>query len=108
MRLSDAQLQQYDHEGWLFLPGVFGEDEAGMMLDEAHKIYAMDRQEVIREKDGKTARTAFAAHTYDDVFGRLARHPRLIHPIEQVLGDKLYVHQFKLNAKAAFDGDQWQ
>ena len=106
--LSQAQIQQYDREGWLFLPAVFGEDEAAMMLHEAQQIYAMDRQEVFREKDGKTARTAFAAHTYNEVFGRLARHPRLIGPIEQVLGDRLYVHQFKLNAKAAFDGDQWQ
>ena len=106
--LSQAQVQQYDHEGWLFLPAVFGEDEAATMLHEAQQIYAMDRQEVFREKDGKTARTAFAAHTYNETFRRLARHPRLIGPIEQVLRDKLYIHQFKLNAKAAFDGDQWQ
>ena len=77
-------------------------------MHEAQQIYAMDRQEVFREKDGKTARTAFAAHTYNETFRRLARHPRLIGPIEQVLRDKLYIHQFKLNAKAAFDGDQWQ
>ncbi|HEX6143214.1 MAG TPA: phytanoyl-CoA dioxygenase family protein [Geminicoccaceae bacterium] len=108
MRLSDAQIEQYHDQGWLFLPAVFGEDEAALMLDEAHRIYAMDRQEVVREKDGKTARTAFAAHKYDEVFARLAHHPRLIGPIEQILGDRLYVHQFKLNAKAAFDGDQWQ
>ncbi|MGH6916249.1 MAG: phytanoyl-CoA dioxygenase family protein, partial [Geminicoccaceae bacterium] len=106
--LSQAQRRQYDHEGCLFLPAVFGADEAAMMVREARQIYAMDRQEVFREKDGKTARTAFAAHTYNEVFRRLARHPRLIGPIEQVLGDRLYVHQFKLNAKAAFDGDQWQ
>jgi ectoine hydroxylase len=108
MRLSDTQIQEYDREGWLFLPEVFGADEAALMADEAHRIYATDRQEVFREKDGKTARTAFAAHTYNEVFRRLAHHPRLIGPIEQVLGDRLYVHQFKLNAKAAFDGDQWQ
>ena len=59
--LSAAQVQQYEREGWLFLPAVFGEDEAAMMLHEAQQIYAMDRQEVFREKDGKTARTAFAA-----------------------------------------------
>ncbi|MGH6945552.1 MAG: phytanoyl-CoA dioxygenase family protein, partial [Geminicoccaceae bacterium] len=64
MQLSEAQIQQYDHEGWLFLPAVFDEDEAALMRDEARQIYAMDRQEVFRERDGKTARTAFAAHTY--------------------------------------------
>jgi ectoine hydroxylase len=47
-------------------------------------------------------------HTYNDIFGRLARHPRLIEPVEQLLGGPVYIHQFKINAKAAFDGDVWQ
>jgi hypothetical protein len=48
-------------------------------------ILGQDRPEVVREKDGKTPRTAFAVHTYNDLFGRLARHPRLIEPVEQLL-----------------------
>src|ERR1700752_4924209 len=35
-------------------------------------------------------------------------HPRLIRPVEQVFGEKLYMHQYKINAKAAFEGDVWQ
>ena len=108
MQITQDQIQHFDTEGWLFLPGAFSGDEAALMLDEAQKIYATDRPEVFREKDAKTARTAFAAHTYNEVFRRLVHHPRLITPIEQLLGGQLYVHQFKLNAKAAFDGDQWQ
>src|SRR5665647_2644929 len=38
----------------------------------------------------------------------LARHPRLIEPLRQLFGEEVYVHQFKLNAKAAFEGDVWQ
>ena len=33
---------------------------------------------------------------------------RLIEPIEQLFGEKLYMHQFKINAKAPFDGELWQ
>ena len=53
-------------------------------------------------------RTAFAAHQYSEAFRILGAHPRLIRPVEQVFGDKLYMHQFKVNAKAAFAGDVWQ
>ena len=60
-----------------------------------------------REKTG-APRTAFAAHTYNEAFGLLGAHPRMIDPIEQVFGEKLYMHQFKINAKAAFTGDVWQ
>ena len=38
----------------------------------------------------------------------LGAHPRMIEPIEQIFGEKLYMHQFKINAKAAFTGDVWQ
>ena len=107
MKLSDAQREEFDREGYLFWPGRFSRDEAALLNDEAHKVYALQRDEVWREKSG-VARTAFAAHTYNEAHGRLGRHPRLIEPVEQVLGERLYMHQYKINAKAAFDGDVWQ
>ena len=62
----------------------------------------------MRERGGGAVRTAFGVHTYSDVYWRLSRHPRLVEPAMQVLGGTVYIHQFKVNAKAAFDGDVWQ
>ena len=107
MELTAQQLRQFAEEGWLFLPGCFSEEEVAILRDEAEQIYATDRQEVWREKTG-APRTAFAAHTYNEAFRLLGNHPRLIEPVEQVFGEKLYMHQYKINAKAAFDGDVWQ
>ena len=70
-------------------------------------IYDANRPEVWREKSG-APRTAFAAHLYNEAFGLLGAHPRMIDPIEQLFGEKVYMHQFKINAKAAFTGDVWQ
>ena len=106
--LNDDQLQQFDTEGWLFFENVFNAEEIALLNGEAHRIFAMDREEVFRESDGKTARTAFAAQNYNDAFHRLGRHPRLVGPVRQLLGGDVYMHQFKLNAKAAFNGDVWQ
>ena len=108
MRLSDEQAARFERDGWVFLPEVFGADEVALLRAEAGRVYASDRPEVVREKDGATARTAFAAHTFSEPFRRLAAHPRLIGPVEQLLGGRCYIHQFKINAKAAFDGDVWQ
>ena len=77
------------------------------MRDEAERILKLDRQEIWREKTG-APRTAFAAHTFSEVFSLLARHPRLVEPLRQLFGEDVYVHQFKLNAKAAFEGEVWQ
>ena len=38
----------------------------------------------------------------------MAHHPRLVEPLQQLFGEGVYVHQFKINAKAAFEGDVWQ
>jgi len=108
MRLSDTQIASFHQDGYLFLPGCFTLEEAAVLRREADVVYAQDRQEVWREKDGSTPRTAFAAHTYNEGFRRLGAHPRLIEPVEQLLNGKLYMHQYKVNAKAAFDGDVWQ
>jgi ectoine hydroxylase len=108
MKLSQEQLSQFEREGYLFFPGLFSRQEAAALAAEVPKIYAEQRPEIVREKDGVTPRTSFAAHTYNPAFARLARHPRLVEPVEQVLGDKLYMHQFKINGKMAFDGDVWQ
>ena len=45
---------------------------------------------------------------YSEPFAKLARHPRMIKPIEELLGEQLYMHQFKINGKMAFEGDVWQ
>jgi len=107
MRLTEEQLKSFDEDGYLFLPDCFTQEEVNLLLEEAEAIYASDREEVWRESSG-VARTAFAAHTYNEAYRRLGAHPRLIEPVEQLLGGKLYMHQFKINAKAAFEGEIWQ
>ena len=69
-----------------------------------------DRREAynVREKGSQAVRTNFAAHLYSAPFARLGRHPRMVRPVEQVFGEKLYMHQFKINGKMAFEGDVWQ
>ena len=108
MNLSPSQLQQFDRDGYLFFPSLFSAQEIKALRDEVPGLYAQRRPENVRERDGETVRTNFAAHLYCAPFARLARHPRMVKPIEQIFGEKLYMHQFKINGKMAFDGDVWQ
>jgi len=108
MTLTESQIAEFQDQGYLFLPEVFDPEEVGVLMAETPGIFAQDRPENVREKDGKTVRTTFAAHTFNHAFGLLGRHPRLVEPVMQLLGGPVYMHQFKINAKAAFDGDVWQ
>ena len=93
--------------GYLFFPSRFTAAEAAVLRAAADEVYALDREEVWCESSG-VARTAFAAHTYHEAFRRLGRHPRLIEPVMQIVDGPVYMHQYKVNAKAAFDGEVWQ
>src|SRR5580658_1647515 len=107
MQLTPAQFKEFDEQGYLFFPNCFEEEEIALLRDDAEAILKLDRQEVWREKSG-APRTAFAAHTFNETFRLMAHHPRLVEPLRQLFGEDVYVHQFKLNAKAAFEGDVWQ
>ena len=107
MKLSEEQVKKFDEDGYIFLPSCFSAEEIRVLNEAAKEIYNSDREEVWRESSG-VARTAFAAHTYNEAHRRLGAHPRLITPIKQLLGGDVYMHQYKINAKAAFDGDVWQ
>ena len=107
MQLTPKQVADFDAQGYLFFPECFAEEEVALLRAEAENILKTERQEIWREKSG-APRTAFASHTYSEVFRLLANHPRLVEPLQQLFGEGVYVHQFKINAKAAFEGDVWQ
>lgn len=108
MKLTQDQIRQFDDDGYLFFPAHFRPDEVGTLLQEVPRLYAQHRPENVREKNSDAVRTNFAAHLYSAVFARLARHPRMVEPVTQIFGEGVYMHQFKVNGKMAFDGDVWQ
>src|SRR4029078_5212206 len=108
MKLRAEQLQQFDRDGYLFFPSLFTQQEIKTLTDEVPSLYARRRPENVREKTGDVVRTNFAAHLYSYPFARLARPPRMVEPIRQIFGADVYMHQFKINGKQAFDGDVWQ
>ena len=108
MKLSDAQIERFENDGFLVLPSVFTHDEVDALKSDLPRLFAERRPENFREKESDAVRTAMALHQRSDVYARLVRHPRLVEPAKQILGDDLYVQQVKVNAKEAFSGDVWQ
>jgi len=109
MNLSQSQIDAFERDGYIFVEGVFGPREIATLTAELPGAFAQDRPEVVREKSSEAPRSAFFLQTWNPVYAALARHPRLLAPGARLLGsDRLYMHQFKVNAKAAFDGAVWQ
>src|SRR5919201_904651 len=108
MKLMPEQIAQFDRDGYLFFPRLFTTEEIRVLLDEVPRLYAQQRPENVREKGSDAVRTNFAAHMYSYPFAKLARHPRMVEPVMQIFGEPVYMHQFKINGKMAFEGDLWQ
>ena len=108
MRLSPEQLAAFDRDGYLFFPGLFSAAEMQPMLGAVPELYSRHEPYNVREKGSDAVRTNFAAHLVSEPFARLARHPRMVEPVQDLLGEALYMHQFKINGKMAFEGDVWQ
>ncbi|RYG14570.1 MAG: proline hydroxylase [Burkholderiales bacterium] len=108
MRLTQEQKEQFDREGYLFFPALFTPEEMKNLNDEVPELYSRREAYNVREKGKDAVRTNFAAHMYSEPFAKLARHPRMVEPVEDLFDEKLYMHQFKINGKQAFDGDVWQ
>ena len=108
MQLTPEQLRHFDEQGYLFFPALFSPEEMKVLLDELPTLYRQHRPEIIREKGSDAVRTVFAGHLLNEAFAKLGRHPRMIEPVQSILGEPVYMHQFKINGKQAFDGDVWQ
>ena len=108
MRINRERLDSFERDGFLFFPNLFRPEEVKVLSDEVPRLYAQHRPENVREKGSDAVRTNFAAHMYSLPFAKLARHPRMVEPIVQLFGEEVYMHQFKINGKMAFDGDVWQ
>jgi ectoine hydroxylase len=107
MRLSDQQFAEYEREGLLLIPGYFSSSEIEVMRREVDALAHEDRASRVLETDKVTVRALHGCHLDSEVFGSLTRLPRLLEPAQRLLGGDVYVHQFKVNMKAAFGGDVW-
>jgi ectoine hydroxylase len=107
MKLTQEQLEAFDELGYLFLPECFPASQIEALRHASNEIFTEQRPEIWREKDG-TPRTAFACQQYSEACSLLSTDVRLVEPVEQLFGEDVYLHQFKINAKAAFTGEVWQ
>ncbi|MFN8753458.1 MAG: phytanoyl-CoA dioxygenase family protein [Betaproteobacteria bacterium] len=108
MKLSAQQLAQFAERGYITVAALFDGAEIHALRTALARIKASSHQpQVVRERTNQSVRLVYGAHLFDDTWNRLAHHPRWIEPACQLLGGHLYIHQLRINPKAAFDGQGW-
>jgi len=109
MELNARQVADYERQGYLLMPNLLDGDETAALQRALPDVLGRRGPEVVREQDSPDAvRLAFGAHAYSEAFRRLSLHPRLLHPVRQLLGDEVYLHQSRINPKPGFgEGGAW-
>jgi ectoine hydroxylase len=107
VQLTRKHLDSYEKSGFLLLRDWFTPAEIAILMAETAVVFAEDTPRKILETSG-AVRSIFAPHLTNEVFRRLSRLPRIIGPAIQILKSDVYIHQFKINAKVALEGDRWE
>jgi len=107
MILTDAQRTSMAEQGFLLIPSLFTPEEVALLRSAAEGVAAVPGPNVILEEDSPAVKMVFGAHLMDETFARLARHPTLVRPVEQILGEPVHVFQSRLNTKTGFAGRGW-
>ena len=107
MRLTSEQIDGYHRKGFLLIESVFSADEVRELRNAFRRDREIPGEHRVLEDDGRSVRAVYASHVRQPSFAVLVRSPRLLEPARQLLGQDLYVYQFKINAKSRFAGAGW-
>lgn len=107
MKLSQEEIEEFNNRGYITKEGLFTADEVAVLKSGLDVILNehLDRPEVAMEKNGKAPRLIYGADKYTEEFYKLSRHPRWIEIAKQLIGDDIYIHQFRINPKRGFEGE---
>ncbi|MEV6977963.1 phytanoyl-CoA dioxygenase family protein [Kitasatospora sp. NPDC093806] len=106
--LTDAQIKEFDEQGYLYLPDLFTPEEVTELFDQATALKDSDSPQRVMERDGELVRAVYGVHLLHPVFERLTRDARALEPARELLRSDVYIHQTQLNPKAPFKGDVWE
>lgn len=106
--LTDEQVDRFSQDGFLIVRGLFDAVETDILLkaakaDAALKKHAYD----LNDGEGGTAQLVLWNRAGDDVYGTVARLPRVVDAMEALLGDEVYHYHSKMSIKEPLTGGAW-
>jgi phytanoyl-CoA hydroxylase len=99
---SAEQMEHYQEQGYLVVDSLFGQDEINLCLRVIEEITQTDAGEKNYEtepKDSSMVRRIWSPTQKHQVFWNMAIEPKLLDPIEAMIGKNIFFHYSKLNMK---------
>jgi ectoine hydroxylase len=106
--LSQEQLSFYEKNGFLCFDSLFTQAEINCFLKQTETLKKNENLKnspyTILEPESDEIRSFFHIHHYNPVFKTLACDKRILDIVEQILGNRVYLHQSRINLKPGFKG----
>lgn len=107
MYLSEEQQNTYEENGFLVLDNLFEQEQIKAITDQLSTIDWENKPGTVLEDNQKAVRAIHKDPTNIGLLEKISKHALIVEPAMQVLGSPVYIHQLKVNFKAAFSGDIW-
>jgi ectoine hydroxylase len=107
MKLNEQQLATFQKDGIVAVENLFSQPEIDRLHSALTEVKAARPPGSVAQRSSDSLRLIYGAHRHHPVYHRLVHHPRWVEPAKQLLESEVYIHQLRINTKAAFDGEGW-
>ncbi|MGW6411208.1 phytanoyl-CoA dioxygenase family protein [Streptomyces vinaceus] len=101
-------LAEYRRDGFVVVPPLTPRGIWGPLTEELPAVLAEEGPQRFFEEDGTTVRAVYGLHRRGGPWQALAEASPLTALARLLLGEDMYVYQWKVNPKAARRGERWQ
>jgi ectoine hydroxylase len=107
-RISPNDIQRYQDDGYLLVPGLFDAEEVGRVLAAAHEDKAIhDQTHHVADGQGGVTKISAWYDLGDDIYSQVACCPRVADTMARLMGDEIYHYHTKLILKDPYEGGAW-
>ena len=107
MKLTEQQLATFHKDGIVAIENLFSQEEVDRLNFALAEVRAIRPPGAVAQRSSDSLRLIYGADHHHPLYERLVRHPRWVEPARQLLENEVYIHQLRINTKAAFDGEGW-
>jgi ectoine hydroxylase len=106
--LSEAQVKQFQSDGYLIVPALFDREESDLMQRVARADQSFQKHAYpLQDGEGGTAKLVLWNKAGSDLYGTIARCHRVVNAMEQLLGGEVYHYHSKMSIKEPLTGGAW-
>ena len=99
-QLSTEQINTFQEDGYLIVPGLFDTEEAGILQAAAKADKAFDQHAYdLEDGEGGKAQLVLWNKAGEDLWGAIARSERIVNAMEALLRDEVYHYHSKMSIK---------